>query len=78
VPDQKRFESLRKLAPVEAVKAWLEGSFGIGDEAALIEAIRKDNRVTRSDDEIIDFMADAMLEDASDAQHCLDRLACSQ
>jgi hypothetical protein len=56
----------------------LEGSFGIGDEAALIEAIRKDNRVTRSDDEIIDFMADAMLEDAIDAQHCLDRLACSK
>jgi hypothetical protein len=25
---------------------------------------------------IIDFMADAMLEDASDAQHCQDRLAC--
>jgi hypothetical protein len=74
--DQNRFESLKKLAPVEAVKAWLEGSFGIGDEPALIEAIRKDNRVTRSDNEIIDFMADAMLEEeANDPQQCLDRLA---
>jgi len=73
--DQKRFDSLKKLSPVEAVKAWLEGSFGIGDEAALIEAIRKDNRITRSDNEIIDFMADAMLEESSEAQQWLDRLA---
>lgn len=73
--DQKRFASLKKLSPVEAVKAWLEGSFGIGDEAALIEAIRKDNRITRSDNAIIDFMADAMLEESSEAQQCLDRLA---
>ena len=72
----KHFEVLRKLTPVAAVKAWMEGDFGIGDEAALIEAIRKDKRITRSDDEIIDFMADALMEEeASDAQQCLDRLA---
>lgn len=72
----KRFEVLRKLTPIAAVKAWLDGDFGIGDEAALIEAIRKDKRITRSDDEIIDFMADALVEEqASEPQQCLDRLA---
>lgn len=74
--DPKRFEALRKLTPVAVVKAWMDGDFGIGDEAALIEAIRKDKRITRSDDEIIDFMADALMEEeSSDAQQCLDRLA---
>ena len=38
-------------------------------------SVRKDNRVTRSDNEIIDFMADAMLEEAGDPQQYLDRLA---
>lgn len=76
ITNPKRFEALRKLTPVAAVKAWMEGDFGIGDEAALIEAIRKDKRITRSDDEIIAFMADALIEEETgDAQQCLDRLA---
>ena len=32
-------------------------------------------RITRSDDEIIDFMADAPMEENADAQKCLDLLA---
>ena len=35
----------------------------------------KINQITRCDDEIIDFMADAMLEEINDAQQRLDRLA---
>jgi len=73
--NQKRSEKLRALSPVEAVKAWLDGDFGFDEEPALIEAIRKDRRITRSDDEIIDFMADALMEENSDAQKCLDLLA---
>jgi len=52
----------------------------MGDEPALIEAIRKDNRVRLSDDEIIDLMADAMFDEeteeirTTDPQKCLDRL----
>jgi hypothetical protein len=45
----------------------------MGDVPALIKAIRKDERVTRSDDETIDFMADAMMEEWN-AQQGLDRL----
>jgi len=72
--DNARFERLRSLSPVEAAKAWLDGDFGIGDEPALIEAIRKDKRIKLPDDAIIDFFAEAM-EDDWDAQHCLDELA---
>ena len=73
--DYNRFESLRTLSPVNAVKAWLDGDFGFGEETALIEAIRKDSRITRTDDEIIDFMADALMGETGDARQCLDRLA---
>ena len=74
MPDKARFERLRSLSPVEAARAWLDGDFGIGDEPAMIEAIRKDKRIKLSDDEISDFFAEAM-EDDWDAQHCLDELA---
>ena len=73
--NQNRFEKLRTLSPIEAVRAWLDGDFGFGEEAALIAAIRKDTRITRSDDGIIDFMADALMEEGTDAQECLAFLA---
>ena len=72
--DIDRFDKLRSLSPVESVRAWIDGDFGIGDEPAMIEAIRKDNRIIVSDDEIIDRMADAM-ESGLDAATCLERLA---
>jgi hypothetical protein len=61
--DPERFERLRLLNPLEAVEAWIDGAFGLGDEPALIEAIRKDFRVTLSDDEIIDIMMEAWDEE---------------
>jgi len=60
--DKKRFEKLSTLAPIDAVRAWLDGDFGIGDEKALITAIRKDLRVKASDDAIEDAILDAMDE----------------
>ena len=72
--NRKRFESLNTLAPVEAVRAWLNGDFGMGDEPALISAIRKDTRISLSDDTIMDIISDAM-EDGLDAPACLERLA---
>ena len=71
---KERFERLRALAPIDAVQAWLEGDFGIGDEAAMIAAIRKDARVTLSDDAIEDVICDAM-DEGLDAEACLERLA---
>ncbi|SPE52914.1 hypothetical protein SBV1_1610006 [Verrucomicrobia bacterium] len=73
--DNQHFEHLRKLSPVEAARAWLNGDFGLDEEPAMIEAIRKDKRIRLSDDEIIDFFADVVSEDDWDAQRCLDELA---
>lgn len=72
--NKQRFESLKNLAPIDAIIVWLEGDFGIGDEPALISDIRKDTRISLSDDAIIDAVCDAMDEELS-AQECLDRLA---
>src|SRR3989442_1113480 len=67
--NKERFERLRALSPIEAVRAWLEGNFGIGDEPAMIAAIRKDPRVSLSDDNIIGTVCDAM-DEGSDAAAC--------
>ena len=75
--NKERFEKLRTLSPVAAVQAWLEGDFGIGDEPALIAVIRKDTRVTRSDDDLTDAIRDAM-DDGLDAAACLKRPASSR
>lgn len=72
--NRKRFERLRRLSPLDAVQAWLDGDFGMGDEDAMIAAIRKDPRITASDDQIIDTIIDAMGEEA-DAATCLEWLA---
>ena len=72
--DRQRFERLRALAPLDAVRAWLDGDFGVGDEPALLAAIRRDSRVSGSDDDITDTICDAM-DDGVDAAACLERLA---
>lgn len=74
--DPKRFEKLSALSPIDAVRAWLDGDFGIGDEPALISAIRKDSRIKISDDAIEDAVIDAMDEEL-DAETCMEHLAAS-
>ena len=75
VPPQnrERFDRLSGLAPVDAVKAWLDGDFGLSDEPALISAIRKDRRIALSDDEIEEVILDAM-DEGLDSAVCLARL----
>jgi hypothetical protein len=53
--------------------SWLNGEFGIDDEPALIEALRRDPRVIGSDDQIIDTFCNAMVE-GWDAQRTFERL----
>jgi hypothetical protein len=72
--DEARLERLRKLRPVEAAKTWLEGDFGIDEEPALLEAIRKDKHIMLSDDKIIDLFSEAMMEEDVDAEEFLERL----
>jgi hypothetical protein len=72
--NKERCEHLRKLTPLEATKTWLEGDFGLDDEPALIEALRKDKRIALPDDKIIDLFAEALMEEDVDAQEFLERL----
>jgi hypothetical protein len=72
--NEERFERLRKLTPVEATRAWLEGDVDMDDEPALIEALRKDKHIMLSDDKIIDLFAEAMMEEDVDAEEFLERL----
>lgn len=72
--NRERFEHLRSLTPLEAIKAMLEGDFGIGDEPAIAEAICKDKRIRLSTDHVIDFLRQALQEDDCTAQKCLDKL----
>ena len=75
--NQERFDRLRALAPVDAVRAWLDWDFGIGDEPAMITAIRRDARVSLSDEDIIKAVCDAQGEGLN-APDCLERLAASR
>jgi hypothetical protein len=72
--DRERFDRLRALTPIDAVRAWFEGEFGIGDEPAMITAIRRDARISLSEDDIANAICGAMDEDL-DARACLERLA---
>jgi len=76
-PGKAHIDKYRTFSPIDAVRAWLDGEFGIGDESAMIEAIRKDSRVSLSDDGIIDAILDAM-DDGLDAPACMERLAGSK
>jgi hypothetical protein len=69
----KNIRKFDKLEPIEAIQAWLEGGFTIGDEDALIKAIRKDSQIKLPDDDITDIIIDAM-EEGLDATACLRRL----
>ncbi len=61
--DPARFEHLKSLEPIEAIRAWLRMSFGIGDEPAMIHAIKKDPRIDLTGQEICDAMCDALDDD---------------
>jgi hypothetical protein len=64
---------LLKVVGASRIPVWLEGDFGIDDEPAMVEAIRKDPRVTLSDEQILVLMSEA-LEEGWDAQTTLERL----
>lgn len=63
ITNKKRYEALRILSPAEAVKAWLDGGFGIGDEPAMLEAIQKDPEISLKEEEIEEVILQAMHEE---------------
>lgn len=73
MPNQKRMERFRRLRPIKAVQAWLDGAFGINEEWALCISIRREPGVTLSDEEITNVMVKAWDEEL-DAAACLERM----
>jgi hypothetical protein len=71
--DMKTFEELSALSPLDAVRAWLDGDFCIGDEPAMISAIRKDSRIKISSVAVEDVILDA-LDEGLNAEACFKRL----
>jgi hypothetical protein len=55
-----RLENLDALA---AIKAWLAGDFGYGEENVLILAIRRDTDIDLSDSEIKEIFCEAIEDD---------------
>ncbi len=70
---QQGLRSIREMTPLEALQVWLDGKVGIEEEEALLEALRKDKQIRLSDEEILDFVFEAMETDL-DAKQCLERL----
>ena len=57
--DFERHGRILKMTPLEAARTMLEYDFGIGDEPALGFAIRKDPRITLTDDALFDLLGEA-------------------
>jgi hypothetical protein len=62
-PVLERRARLVQLSPIAAVRAWLRGDFGRGDEDALCTAIRRDPAVALTDDEIVSVFYEVLGED---------------
>lgn len=71
--EQDRLNTLKSLAPLEAVRAWLGETVGPGDRTALAIAIQRDRRIELDDDEIAYLVEDG-IECGLDARAVLERL----
>lgn len=71
--EQERLNTLKSLAPLEAIRAWLGATVGPGDRSALAIAIQRDRRIELDDDEIAYLVEDG-IESGLDARAVLERL----
>jgi hypothetical protein len=68
-----RFDRLESLDALGAIKAWLAGDVGYGEENALMLAIRRDTGIDLSDSEIKEIFCEA-IEDEREPMHVLQQL----
>jgi hypothetical protein len=71
--EQDRFDTLKSLSPLEAIRAWVSETIGPGDRSALALAIQRDRRIELDDDEIAYLVQDG-IECGLDARSVLERL----
>ena len=58
--DNDPFDRLKTLDALGAIKAWLAGDFGYGEENILMLAIRRDTDIDLSDREIKEIFCEAI------------------
>jgi hypothetical protein len=67
------FDRLESLDALGAIKAWLAGDVGYGEENVLMLAIRRDTGIDLSDSEIKEIFCEA-IEDEREPMHVLQEL----
>jgi hypothetical protein len=77
-PNTERVAWLKSLSPRDAVKAFLDGEFGLNEEFAIVEAIQKDSRITINENEIMDILCDELEEESLDADAVFARLVAGE
>jgi hypothetical protein len=70
IKDPKNYERLKKLTPLQAVQTWMDGDFTIGEDEALLFAIRAGTKTQLSDEEIADLILEC-IEAEDDPKTCL-------
>ena len=76
IKDPKNYERLKRLSPLAAVQVWIDGDFSIGEDPALLFAIRTGTNTKLSDSEITDLICDS-IEAEEDAKTCLAKIQTS-
>ena len=71
--DPKNYLRLQSLPAEEAIAYYLEGDFTIGEESALVEAVRKGLSLPLKKEEIDDILAESMADEVS-VEECKRRL----
>ena len=71
--ENKRYERLRKLSPLKAIQAWMDGDFSINEEKALLDAVRTGTNTKLSDNEVADLIWES-IDFEDDAQTCLSKI----
>lgn len=71
--EKDRFDSLKALSPLDAIRAWLCDNCTHGERGYLVAAIQRDRRIELDDDEIA-YVIESAIEDGIDASTALDRL----
>jgi len=66
----RRYERLKKLTPQQAIQAWMDADFRVGEEEALLFAIRNGTN-TKISDTALEALIWESIDAEEDAKTCL-------
>jgi hypothetical protein len=73
IPDPENYRRLQGLGLDEAIRTFIDGDFTIGEDDAILEAVRKGLSFEVSEEAIWSVLGDC-LEDETDVEECKRRL----